>query len=790
VSTLTAGADLAWKLAASEATAGGHPLIENALLLVGILSLETIDETPAHQAFAPDVRRAVEDEARGVAEVLARCGLEAASLRRLLRDLAGPGGRERRSETVSRSPACRETFYRAAMLSGPAGVSALDLMAALGEAPDAVVARALREGGTSVERLREEARRAERERRAARAAGRAGAPGTDPAAARLAGESPVETGTAATPRLESYGRDLTALAARGELGPVIGRRAELMHVLLLLARGSWYNPVLVGEPGVGKTAIVEALAIRGARGKDPAVLGGKRIVELSLPGLIGGTKDPRALEERVRRVLAEARARPELIVFMDELHTFVAGVTGGAVWEEWKAALARGEMRLIGATTSAEYRKLIESDPGWERSFEKVSVAEPGQDEAFEILTGLRPHFEMRHRVVIDDAALLAAVVLSVRFDPDHNLPAKAIDLVDRAAARTRAPLLTIVRSASPGSESPDEPTPPRTEGGDAPGRVTERTVSQVQAEIAHLPLGRMAEGLGGMRRLRILQVEPFLRKRILGQDRAIARIGRQLRLALPGPRDPEGPLVTLLFLGPVGVGKTETARSAASFLYGSEKALHRFDMSELTDEKLVWRLRTIPEAVVLFENPEKAHPRALDLLHQVLASGRLMDGNGRTADIRQAIFVITSSFGSEEVRPRPDEPGPPEPEGPAAGAALTTAQRFLPADLFNWIDDVIAFRALRPEDAVRILRQRLRVLCEAVERQHGVRLEVEPEAEDFIARTGFDPACGVRELPRVVERLVEAPLSSLILDGKIRKYAAWRVAYDEGGIYVVPRGG
>jgi ATP-dependent Clp protease ATP-binding subunit ClpC len=722
VSARTAGAAQAWELAASEATAGGHPVIENALLLVGILSLETIEEAPAHLALAPDVRHAVEDEARRVAEVVARCGLQAASLRRLLRDLAGRGGGDHHREAVSRSPACRETFYRAAMLSGPAGVSALDLMAALGEAPDAVVARALREGGASVERLREEARRSEREWRAA---------------ARPPAEAPGQAADPALPCLEGYGRDLTALAARGALGPVIGRRGELLQVLQILARAGRNNPVLVGEPGVGKTAIVEALAIRAAQGKDPAVLGGKRIVELRGSALLAATHDRGTLEERVARVLAETKGRPEVIVFVDELHTVLgAGETEGRVADLLEAALGRGELRLIGATTNQEYRKHVESDPARERHFEKVAVGEPSREETLEILTGLRPCLEGRHGVAIDDDALLAAVELSARFDPDHNLPAKAIELVETAAARARGPT-------------------PSTVG--APDRVTERAVAQVLAEKARLPLEVLAEGRGGLPRPRVLDLEPFLRERILGQERAIERVGRRLRLALAETRDPERPLATLLFLGPGGVGKSETARLAASFLFGTEKALHRLDTSELVAEQLVSRLRTIPHALVLLDDMEKAPPRALDLLRQVFDEGRLTDGNGRMADARHAIFVLTSTSD-------------------------------LPPELLSRIDEVIAFRALGPEDAVRIVRLRLRLLCETVERQHGARLEVEPEAEEFIARSGFDPARGVRDLRRAVERLVEAPLSSLILDGKIRKHADWRVAYDEGGIYVVPR--
>ncbi len=749
MSALTAGADLAWKLAAADAVAGGHPRIENAQLFAGVLSLDKVEDAPSELALAPEVRRAVEDEGRQIREVLERCGLEAVSLRRLLREhaghggLAGHGAHDPPGALASRSPACKETFYRAAMLSGAGGVSALDLLAALAGASDLPLARAVREAGGTLERLREEAR----------SAARAGRAGGTPAA----GGAAAEPG--ATPHLDRCGRDLTALAARGELGPVIGRRAELLQVLQTLARAGKNNPVLVGEAGVGKTAIVEALAQRAAQGKDPAVLGGRRLVELRLATLLAGTKHHAALEERVARVLAEVRVRPELIIFIDELHAAVGAwetEAGRAAADLLKQALARGDFRLIGATTLAEYQRHIESDPALERRFEKIVVNEPSPEETLEILEGLRPRFEAHHQVRIDDAALRAAVDLSVRFDPDHCLPDKAIDLVDKAAARTRIPALN----------------------------VTERTVAQVLAEKADLPIELVALGLHGTPRSPVLELEPFLLDHLVGQDEAIARVARRLRIAHAGNHESERPLATLLLVGPPGVGKTETARLAASFLFGAEKALHRFDMSEYADEhgvarligsppgyggheeegRLVARLRTIPGAVVLLDEVEKAHPSVLDALRHVFDAGRLTDGKGRTADARHAVFILTSNLGSGEA-----------------------ARRFFRPDLLDRMDEVIVFRALGPEDAVRILRSRLRVLCDTVQRQHGASLEVEPEAEAFIARTGFDPACGVRELRESMQRLVEAPLSSLILDGKIRKHAAWRVAYDEGGIYVVP---
>jgi ATP-dependent Clp protease ATP-binding subunit ClpC len=746
VSTLTAGADLAWKLAAAAAAAGGHSRIENAQLFAGVLSLETAADDPSELALAPDVRRAVEDEGRRIREVLERSGLEVVSLRRLLREHAGQAGRSRNGAAdlqeglASRSPACRETFYRAAMLSGPGGVSALDLLAALAGASDLALARAVREAGSTLERLREEARSAAR-------AGRLG--GAPPG-----GGTPEPAPPGATPLLDRCGRDLTALAARGELGPVIGRRAELIQVLQTLTRADKSHPVLVGEPGVGKTAIVEALAQRATQGKDPAVLGGRRIVELRLAALLAGTKHRIVLEERLARVLAEMRARPEVIVFIDELHEAVGAVeteAGRAAADFLKLALAGEGSRLIGATTVAEYQRHIASDPALARHFEPVVVNEPSPEEGLEILEGLRPRFEARHQVQIENAALRAAVDLSVRFDPDHCLPRKAIDLVDRAAAR---------------------------------GPVTEASVAQVLAETAQLPVEVVAAGLPGTTRPPVLELEAFLRDRLVGQDEALARVARRLRIAHAGNHESERARAALLLVGSPGIGKTETARLLASFLFGTDKALHRFELSEYSDEdgaarlmgspsgsgglaeeaRLVERLRTVPAAVVLLDELEKAHSSVLELLRRVFDAGRLTDRRGRTADARHAVFILTSNLGSGEA-----------------------ARRFFPPELLDRMDEIIAFRALGPEDAIRILRARLRVLCDTVQQQHGATLEVEPEAEAFIARTGFDPSRGVHELRGAMQRLVEAPLSSLICDGKIKKHATWRVAYDEGGIYVVP---
>jgi ATP-dependent Clp protease ATP-binding subunit ClpC len=787
MSALSVAAELAWKVAAAEAARAGHPQIQNGHLLLGLCSLEKLLAVEDEKALAPDVVTAVRREADRVDGALARAKLESTPLRRRMRERLGRGDYVHGDRPVSRSASCKETFYRAALLAGSGEVTCLHLLAALAQDPDPAVSRPIRELGASLDDLKEQALLVARE-----------AP--VPVVGKIEGGKAQAAG-AGTPELDRHGRDLTALAARGRLAPVVGRRAELLQLLQTLARASRNNPVLVGSPGVGKTAIVEALAVRASDGKD-ALLAGKRIVELSPAGLLAGTKHRGDLEERVGRILAEARAHPEIILFLDELHAMVgAGETssgGGDLADLLKPALARGDLRLIGATTLDAYRRHVESDPALESRFDKIVIEEPTRDEALEILRDLAPRWEKHHGVTIDDEALQAAVDLSLRFDHDHRLPDKAIDLVDKAAARTRAP----VRSGRvPEDTAVEEPAPAFVD------RVTERAVALVLAERMHLPADLVAEVLPGAGRPRVLDLEAHLRERILGQDEAIARVCRRLRLAHSGTRDPGRPLGVLLFLGPTGVGKTETARLIASYLFGGPEALARFDMSEYMEEHsvarligappgdagrpedglLAARLRARPHGVVLLDEVEKAHPRVFDVFLQAFDAGRLTDGQGRVADARHAIFVMTSKLGTSPARERPGLAARDAGEERSEVSALEEVRRFFRPELLSRIDEQVVFRALGPEDAARIVKPLLQDIVDSVRRQHGVVLDVEPAAEAFIAQAGFDPARGVREVRRAVERLVQAPLSNLILEGKIRKHPAWTVAYDEGGVYLIP---
>jgi ATP-dependent Clp protease ATP-binding subunit ClpC len=618
--------------------------------------------------------------------------------------------------------------------------------------------------------------------------------------------------------LERYGRDLTKAAEEGKLGPFVGRRKEILAVIQTLARQSKNNPVLVGEAGVGKTAIVEALACRIVAGKDPQVLAGKRIFELNMGTLVAGTKYRGEFEARLTGIITETRSRPEVILFIDELHMVVdAGdVEGGAdAANMMKPALARGELRCIGATTIAEYRRHIESDSALERRFEKVIVNEPTREETLEMLKGIRPKLEAHHQARIPDAALEAAVDLSVRFDADHQLPDKAVDLVDKAGARKRVPMLSMAPGgkAGPGrpkSEVRDQKSECRSGGRGAgaeepSGEVTEQTIAEVLAEKMGLPLDVVAGHLAGTSQARLLEMEPFLKQRLVSQDQAIEQVCRRLVAAHAGLTKRRGPLGVFLFIGPTGVGKTELAKLCAQFLFGTDAALIRLDMSEYMEEhsvsrlvgsppgyigheeegQLTGRLRTKPYSVVLLDEIEKAHPRVLDMFLQVFDEGRLTDTKGRTADARNAIFVMTSNLAAQKEEKHLGF-GTQESETAKATWAKAVGKHFR-IEFINRIDEVVVFKPL-DEDAVRtILKPMLDEIRTNLKEQYRVSIEFGEGTEDYIVSAGYSPALGARELRRAVERLVQAPLSEMAIGGSLKEHGGWQMVLTPSGLSVVP---
>lgn len=514
--------------------------------------------------------------------------------------------------------------------------------------------------------------------------------------------------------------------------------------------------------------------------------------------LIGGTKYRGEFEERLTRIIEEASSNPEIIIFIDEIHNLVgAGQASGSIDAAnlMKPALARGDIRCIGATTITEYRQHIESDPALERRFEKITVNEPSRDEAIEILKGIRPKWEKHYNKRISDRTLEAAVDLSMRFDTDHHLPDKAVDLVDKAGARMQVPLLSM---------GPDMKIKCESMAGGS-DEVSEYTVAQVLSDKINIPIEIISGHLEGASGSRLLELSSFLKKKIIGQDEAIDNVSQRLIMAHAGVGKKRGPLAVFLFLGPTGVGKTALAKTLAEFLFGSGPSLIRLDMSEFMEEhsvskligsppgyighdeegQLTGKLRTRPYSVVLLDEVEKAHQRIFDVFLQVFDEGRITDSKGRTADARNAIFIMTSNLYQDEQQRRKIgfiEEGAETKEGVNAEVS-----GFFRPEFLNRVDEQIVFRHLDKRDVKVILEGILREISEDIKARYDVLLKVSEEAEDFIIKRGYNPQYGVRELRRNVERLVEIPLSNLILSGKLNEKKNWEVTYRDKGISIIP---
>lgn len=805
---LSFGADLAWRIAAGEAVATNYPYIEKEHVFIGICSIEKVFLFQAEEiGLNPRARKALQAENDALKEILQEFELSLTQLRRQIRDKLRKGDYVYTEKVVHRSAACRAVFERADMLAnffppiqdvGSQEISCLHLLAAILEEPGDIITEVLNQVGVKPEDLRKQIFTFGNKKQKL---------SQNQEVIKVQEEQP-RTGPSNTPYLDRYGRDLTREARENKLGPFIGRREELLQVIQTLARHSKNNPVLVGEAGVGKTAIVEALAVRIAQGKDAHVLEGKRIIELNIGALVGGTKYRGEFEERLEQILGEVRRHAEVIIFIDEIHNVVgAGRVEGSSMDAanlLKPALTRGDFRCIGATTLSEYRRYIESDPALERRFEKIIINEPGRDATIEILKGIRPKWEEHHHVRISDRALEAAVDLSIRFDTDHQLPDKAIDLVDKAGARTRIPVLSMKLQMTKGK--------PRLEdyliGFNT--EVNELTIAQVLSEKIGVPLEIIISHLEGISQSRLLELESFLKKQVIGQDEAIERVCQRLIIAHAGLAKKQGPLAVFLFLGPTGVGKTFLAKSLARFLFGNESELIRFDMSEYMEEhsvakligsppgyigyeeegQLTGKLRTKPYSVILLDEIEKAHPKVFDLFLQVFDEGRLTDSKGRTADARNAIFVMTSNIGSNFIINKPigfREQTSETSELLFKTMILDEVKKRFRSELINRINEQVIFHPLNEEDVRKILRLLLDEISNSLEKQQQIRLKFSEEAEKLIIQEGYSSQYGVRELHRTIDRLVQIPLSTLVLSGKLKKYDNWQVLPEGKGLSIIP---
>ena len=661
------------------------------------------------------------------------------------------------------------------------------------------------------------------------------------------------TQTAAPPRsairrgdtrtLDQFSRDLTELAERGRLDPVVGRERELRRVMQILSRRSKNNPVLIGEPGVGKTAVAEALAQRMARLDVPEALRGKRLVALDLTGMLAGTKYRGDFEERVKLVLKEVQRAGNVLLFIDELHNIVgAGAAEGAIDTAniLKPALSRGEVQVIGATTPDEYRKHIEKDSALERRFQPVTVSEPTPEESVEILRGLREHYEAHHGLRIPDAAIEAAVQLSVRYLADRFLPDKAIDLVDEACAavrmeaqpsaedlqsvQTRIAALSLERDAAVLEQNYElaaqlrdrEQTERETldvlrerYARDADGRrvsVGPEDIAAVLSAWTGIPVTNLTRP----ERERLLRLEETLHRRVVGQDAAVGAVARAIRRGRMGLRDPKRPVASFLFLGPTGVGKTELCRALAEAVFGDENAMIRLDMSECMEKHTVSRLigappgyvgyeeggyltekvRRRPYSVVLFDELEKAHADVLDLLLQIMDDGRLTDAQGRSADFRNCILIMTGNVGARWLSE--DRPPLGFGCGDAAHAQETEARtraeeelkRTFRPEFLGRVDETIWFRRLTRADALEITR---RMLDEAAARAAGagIALGFSEDAVRLLAESGFDEKHGARPLRRLIRTLVEDAAAEKLLCGVLSPGDAAEATVRDGKLAV-----
>ena len=762
--------DTAWRLSVWEASASAFQFIEKEHAVIGILSLSKVAAgMPVDMKLDRKQCNLIRAEWAALQEVFTPLSLDATRLRRGLRKQLGNGSHPHTENVIHRSPECKAFFQIADALAGDANeVSVLHILAAIVGEPGAVMSGLLAKQNIKTSELKKML--IERATQGFKVP---------------VGEGPQEDKPKSF--LKKFGRDLTQLAEEGKLGPFIGRRQELLQVIQTLARNTKSNPVLVGEAGVGKTAIVEALAMRLVENKGPDFLKGSRIIELNMGVLVAGTSYRGEFEERLTKIIQEATAQKEVILFIDEIHTLIGTgkISGGMdAAQILKPALSRGDLRCIGATTIAEYRRHIETDPAFERRFEKVIVEEPSRDECIEMLKGIRGKLEEHHGCLINDDAITSAVDLSIRFDTDHRLPDKAIDLLDRAGAREQAPRLTMIGHS------------------DIIGTITAESIAEMLAVKVRIPKDVISGHLSGNFKTHLQGLGKRLRQRVIGQDEAIDTVSQRLVMAYSGISARKGPLAVFLFLGPSGVGKTELAKSLANELFGSDNAMIRLDMSEYREEystskligsppgyvgydeegQLTGKLRTKPYSILLLDEVEKAHPKVFDLFLQLFDEGRITDAKGRTVDARNCIIILTSNirpteykrvgFGAQDETPQVDD--------------IPELKRVFRPELLNRLDEQILFRVLEKEDIQRILAPMLDVICQRLKEQHGITLEIDNHVKEFLSEEGYKPEFGARELRRTVERLLEAKIAEKLLEyEKITSPACWRATWTNDAILI-----
>lgn len=634
-------------------------------------------------------------------------------------------------------------------------------------------------------------------------------------------------GGSPTPALDQYSRDLTQMAAEGKLDPVVGREKEISRLIQILSRRTKNNPCLVGEPGVGKTAIAEGLAQRILAGSVPETIKDKRLVVLDLSGMVAGSKYRGEFEERIRKVVDEVRENQGILLFIDELHTIIgAGGAEGALDASniLKPSLSRGELQIIGATTLEEYRKYIEKDAALERRFQPVTVEEPSEEEAYEILKGLRPYYERHHKVEISDEALEAAVKMSVRYINDRFLPDKAIDLIDEAASKVQLSgyqasseiedlsreiqeiLQEKERAIKTGYLSLAKECQEKQKEAEArleqlqvkeekknqrkSGKVDEKAVASIVSDWTKIPVQRLTEG----ETRRLAQLEKELHKRVIGQEEAVHAVSQAVKRGRVGLKDPNRPIGSFLFLGPTGVGKTELSKALAQAVFGSEQAMIRVDMSEYMEKHSVSKLigsppgyvgyeeggqlseqvRRHPYSVLLFDEIEKAHGDVFNILLQVLDDGQITDSNGRKVDFKNTVIIMTSNAGAQRIMAPKNlgfitERSAKEDHERMKSQVMEEVKQLFKPEFINRVDGIMVFHTLEKPQQKEIVKLLLKELSDRLSKNPGFVLNFSDKVADYVLEKGYDPQYGARPLRRAIQNELEDFLADEYLEGHIK---------------------
>jgi len=743
------------------------------------------------------------------AEVLQKLDVDLEQIQQAIENIVKPSGGTLTLGEIPLTPRAKrvlELAFEEARLLGHNYVGTEHLLLGLIREGDGVAARVLMELGVDRKRVREEIMKA-----LARGGGSMHGRRSSP-------------GRSETPTLDQFGRDLTQLARDGKLDPIIGRDQEIGRVIQVLCRRKKNNPVLIGEPGVGKTAIVEGLAQRIVENKVPELLKNKRITTLDLASIVAGTKYRGQFEERLKNIINEIKDNEEVIIFIDEIHTIVgAGGAEGAIDASnmLKPALARGEIQCIGATTLDEYRKHIEKDGALERRFQPIIINPPTEEETVQIIMGLRDKYEAHHRTKFTDEAIREAVYLSQRYIQGRFLPDKAIDVIDEAGARARLSITTVPDELRELEKEIEEITKEKESAiqaqefekaaafrdkekelreklkelhrewsesrQESESIVTEKDIAAVISDMTGIPVSSVEKE----ETEKLLHLEDELRKRVVGQEEALKAIATAVRRNRAGLRDPRRPIGSFFFLGPTGVGKTELARALSAALFESEEALIRIDMSEYMEKfaisrligappgyvgyeeggQLTERVRRKPYSVVLLDEIEKAHPDVFNLLLQILEEGCLTDSFGRRVDFKNTVLIMTSNVGAKEIKGRKGlgfiAEGSDTGYQQMKAKVLEELKKLFNPEFLNRLDEIIVFRQLDRNDLMQIIEILLKDLYTRLEAQR-IDFEITQAAKEFILNKGYDPELGARPLKRAIQRYLEDPLSERLLAGKI----------------------